>query len=95
MEQVLGDETIWRFVEYGVNVWGISSEKKPYAIAQEAIAKTREFFVSLGMPSHLSELGIDDTKFDIMAEKAARVINGRGFAPMSAEIVRSIYARAL
>ena len=95
MEQVLGDGTIWRFVEYGVNVWGISSEKKPYAIAQEAIAKTREFFVSLGMPSHLSELGIDDTKFDIMAEKAARVINGRGFAPMSAEIVRSIYARAL
>ena len=95
MEQVLGDETIWRFVEYGVNVWGISSEKKPYAIAQEAISKTREFFVSLGMPSHLSELGIDDTKFDIMAEKAAHVINGRGFAPMSAEIIRNIYTRAL
>lgn len=95
MEQVLGDETIWRFVEYGVNVWGISSEKKPYAIAQEAIAKTREFFVSLGMPSHLSELEIDDTKFDIMAEKAAHVINGRGFAPMSAEIIRNIYTRAL
>lgn len=95
MEQVLSDETLWRFVEYGVNVWGISAEKAPYVIAHEAIAKTRAFFISLGMPSRLSELGIDSTHFTVMAEKAARVINGRGFAPMSASTICSIFENAL
>lgn len=95
MEQALSEETLWRFVEYGVNVWGIDAAKDPFAIAHEAIEKTGEFFRSIGMPSHLSELGIDDTNFDVMADKAARVINGRGFAPMSAESIRSIYEKAL
>ena len=95
MEQALNDDTLWRFVEYGVNVWEIAPEKDPYEIAQEAIAKTRLFFDSLGMPSHLRELGIDDENFDVMAEKASRVINGRGFAPLSPEDIRCIFEKAL
>ena len=95
MEQALNDDTLWRFVEYGVNVWEIAPEKDSYEIAQEAIARTRQFFDSLGMPSHLRELGIDDTNFTVMAKKAANVLNGRGFAPLSAEDIRCIFEKAL
>ncbi|WP_461206507.1 iron-containing alcohol dehydrogenase [Clostridium sp. DL1XJH146] len=69
MEYVLGYNTIDKFYEYAVNVWGISYEDK-YKAANEAIAKTREFFVSLGVEKNLKELGIDDSEFEKIARNA-------------------------
>ena len=70
MEYVLNEDTVWRFVEYGKNVWGIL-EGSDMEIAKEAIAKTKAFFASIGLPSSLHEIGIDETHFDVMAQKAA------------------------
>lgn len=94
MKHVLREETLSKFVEYGVNVWGIDQNQEDMAIAEQAIAKTREFFDSIGMPSHLSELGIDDTYFDIMAEKAAGGGVKYGFVPLNKQDVRSIFEMA-
>ena len=95
MEYVLREENVWKYVEYGVNVWGIDSQRAPMEIARAAIDKTREFFTSIGMPAHLSELGIDDAHFDIMAEKAANGGLAEGFEPLAKEDVLKIFRMAL
>ena len=95
MEYVLREDTLPRFVEYGVNVWEIDRNQEDMEIARQAITKTREFFDSIGMPSHLSELGIDDTHFDVMAEKAAGGGLAYGFVPLDKQDVRRIFEMAL
>lgn len=94
MEYVLNEDTVWRFAEYGKNVWGIQ-EGTDMEIAQEAIAKTREFFASLGLPATLSEIGIDRTHFDVMAQKAADGGLKYGFIPLDKEDVKKIFEMAL
>lgn len=94
MEYVLNEDTVWRFVEYGKNVWGIT-EGSDMEIAQSAIAKTREFFASLGLPATLHEIGIDETHFDVMAQKAADGGLKYGFIPLDKEDVLKIFAKAL
>ena len=94
MEYVLNDDTMWKFVEYGKNVWGIN-EGTDEEIARGAIEKTKEFFASLGLPSKLSEIGINDEHFDIMAEKAANGGLEYGFIPLYKEDVLKIFKSAL
>lgn len=95
MEYVLCPETLPKFVEYGVNVWGIDEGKELMDIAREAIGKTREFFNSLGMPSHLKELDIGPEHFDEMAEKAAGCGLDQGFLPLTKKDVKKIFEMAL
>lgn len=94
MEYVLNEDTVWRFAEYGKNVWGIT-EGSDMEIAQSAIAKTREFFASLGLPATLHEIGIDETHFAVMAQKAADGGLKYGFIPLDQEDVLKIFAKAL
>ncbi len=72
MRYILSDATVDKFVEYGVNVWGIAPAEDKFAIANKAIYKTEEFFKNCGIPSTLTDLGIDDSKFELMAEKAVK-----------------------
>ena len=95
MEYVLNDDTLEKFVEYGTNVWDIDKDKAPMEIAKEAIAKTREFFDSIGMPSRLRDLDIDETHFETMAEKAADGGLENGFIPLNKEDVMNIFKMAL
>ena len=76
----LSEETVSRYVTFGVDIWGLDPNKDPFDIAEQAISKTEEFcFKTLGIPSTLTELGIGDEHFQEMAEKACMpwgVING-------------------
>lgn len=95
MEYVLNDETVSKFVEYGVNVWNIDAEKDPFEIAHEAIKKTKDYFVAMGIPTTLREVGIkDDTYFDVMAEKASDGLQD-AFVPLYKDDIKEIYRRAL
>ncbi|MBS4538235.1 iron-containing alcohol dehydrogenase [Clostridium sp. D2Q-11] len=95
MEYALNDDTVDKFVEYGVNVWDIDSDNDKYEIAKSSINKTREYFNSLGMPSRLEEVGIGEEKLEQMAKGAtSRGTLGR-FKPLEAEDVLSIYKSAL
>ena len=62
-----------QFVKYGIRVFGID----PIIYSEEemidlAISKTKDFFVGLGMKTSLTELGIDETHFETMAERATK-----------------------
>lgn len=92
MRYVLSDETVARFAMYARNVWDIE-ETDPYRAAQLAIDKTEEFFISLGMPSTLQEVGIDHSRFAEMAEEAVRTsgIASRSYVHLEKEDIVKIF----
>ena len=97
MEYVLSEKTAPRFAVYGRNVFGIGNDVPDNDAAKLAIAKTRGFFASLGLPAKLSEVGIkDNSHFDDMAVKAFGP-DGRddSFIPLSVADVRNILENAL
>ena len=71
MRHILSDKTVDRFVKYGVNVFGIDSSLDKYEIADQAIEATYKFFESIGIPMHLREVGIDESRIEEMAHHIA------------------------
>jgi alcohol dehydrogenase YqhD (iron-dependent ADH family) len=65
MEYVLNEQTQDRFLDLAHNVWGLAGSTD--AVARQAINKMSEFFISLGMPRSLRELGIEEQKLEEMA----------------------------
>lgn len=95
MEHILCMETVHKFREFGINVWGISSEKDPYEIAHEAIRHTCNYFKSMNIPMTLREVGIEDDRyFEVMAEKSAASLRG-AFIDLNKEDIIRIYQAAL
>lgn len=93
MEFALNEQTAYKFVEYGRNVWGIVSGDD-MKIAKEAIQCTKDFFRDMGLPQTLSEVGIDRTYFDVMSEKAAAGSRG-AFVELKKEDILCIFENAL
>ena len=71
MKHILSDKTVDRFVKYGVNVFGIDANQDKFEIADQAIEATYRFFESIGIPMHLKEVGIDESRIDEMAKHVA------------------------
>lgn len=95
MEYALNDSTVDKFVEYGVNVWGLDINDEKYEIAHNAIRKTREYFNLLGMPSSLKEVEIGEDKLEKMAKQAS--VRGKlgNFKVLEAKDVLNIYKSSL
>ncbi|MEG1731617.1 MAG: iron-containing alcohol dehydrogenase [Longicatena sp.] len=95
MEYVLNDVSVHKFREFGINVWNIDAQKDPFEIAHEAINLTKDYFVKMGIPTTLREVGIvDDRYFEVMAQKAAADLKG-AFVELNAEDVKNIFQKAL
>ncbi len=71
MSYILNEHTQPRFVKYGVNVFGIDSSLEPSVIADMAIEETSKFFESIGLPMHLKDVGIDESRIPEMAHHIA------------------------
>ena len=96
MRHVLSRDTLYRFVEYGTNVWGIAKDKPDTKIADLAIQKTREFFNSLGLPSKLNEVKISSERFEDMAKNAIKSIGEIGtFKKLSEKDIIQILTASL
>ncbi|MBV7274615.1 iron-containing alcohol dehydrogenase [Clostridium sp. PL3] len=94
MEYVLDDSTLDNFVEYGINVWEIGDNQDKYDIAKQAIQKTKEYFISLGIPSTLREVGIEENKLEKMAQQATRYGNVGNFKQLNTQDVLNIFKAA-
>ena len=96
MKHILSDKTIDRFVKYGVNVFGIDKNLDKYEIANKAIDETYKFFESIGIPMHLKDVGIDDSRIDEMAHHIA-VNEGleNAYVPLLEEDIKSILMASL
>ncbi|MBO7127691.1 iron-containing alcohol dehydrogenase [bacterium] len=94
MKKVLDSKNCSKFAKYGRNVWDIT-EKDNMKAALQAIDKTAGFFKSLGLPQKLSEIGIDDSKFEEMAASALKNCPIGRFKPLSKEDIVEIYRMSL
>lgn len=94
MEYVLSEKTAAKFAEYGENVFDLPKGQSEMETAKKAISCTKDFFRIMGLPQTLSDVGIDETYFDKMAEKAAQGLE-TAFVPLNIEDVKQIYLKAL
>ncbi|MBP5243301.1 MAG: iron-containing alcohol dehydrogenase [Succinivibrio sp.] len=72
MRHSLTERTAPRFATYGVNVFGLNPKDDVMTNAKKAIDLTADFFKKLGLPSKLSEVGIDDSHFEEMADHVSK-----------------------
>ena len=92
LEYCLDETTVSKYVQFGVNVFGIDPELPPMEIAHKAIeALSRFLFDTLGLKRTLPEVGIDRTHFAAMARKAVNGGTLRGFKPLQQADVEAIY----
>ena len=96
MKYCLSEKTVSKYVQFGVNVFGIDKNLPENQIAEKAIALMEEFFFkTIGLKSTLTELGIDKTHFATMAKKAVLGGTLKGFVPLKQEDVEKIYTMCL
>ena len=95
MRYILNDETVEKFAEYGRNVWDIG-EKDAYKCATMAIDATEQFFKDCGIPMTLREIGIDESKLDLMAEDTIKYNNlAQAYVALDKEDVAQILRDSL
>lgn len=96
MRYVLNDSTKHRFAMYARNVWDVKY-KDDFECAVKGIELTEKFFKDMGLPSKLSEVGIDDSKFFEMAYEAVRTssIRSHAYVRLDAADVELIYRSCL
>ena len=82
--------------QYATRVWHITEGTKE-EIADKAIAKTREFFESLGVATHLKDYGIGveavDTVVKQLKDHGMTQLGEKG--DITPEVAREILTRAL
>lgn len=81
-----------RFVQFAERIWNIQKNgRRDEEVALEAIARTRDFFKSLGAPVTLKEAGVDRSRFEEMARKAVKEGPLGAFKELAAEDVVEIF----
>lgn len=92
MEYCLDETNVFKYVQFGVNVFGIDPSLPEIKIAKESINRLKDFlYNTLKLKSSFTEIGIGQENFTIMAEKAARGGLNHAFKPLHAEDVRRIF----
>ena len=92
MEYCLDESNVDRYVTFGVNVFGIDSSLEPMVIAREAIKRLSDFFFNtLGLQSTFTEVGIKREDFALMAKKACRYGDIKGFKTLTEQDVVNIF----
>lgn len=96
MEYCLDESTVSKYVQFGVNVFGIDSSLEPMEIAKQGIARLADFlFNQLGLSSTLSAVGINEENFPLMAKKACGGDVLQGFKPLRQGDIEEIFRLCL
>jgi alcohol dehydrogenase YqhD (iron-dependent ADH family) len=95
MEHVL-DAGVGRFKQLAVQVFGIDpAGKTDRDVALAGIQAVRDFWDSIGAPSRLSDYGIDDSKLELMVDKAMVYGPFGNFKRLERADVQEIYRKSL
>ena len=96
MEYCLDESNVDKYVQYGVNVFGIDSSLDKMTIARESVRLTAEFlFDTLGLQRTFTEVGIKREDFELMARKACRYGEIKGFKTLTQADVVNIFEMCL
>lgn len=96
MEYCLDESTVAKYVQFGVNVFGIDSRLEPMAIARQSIERLSTFlFDTLGLKRSFTEVGIRVEDFPVMARKACADGVLPGFKPLGQRDIETIFEMCL
>lgn len=96
MEYCLDESTVAKYVQFGVNVFGIDSRLEPMAIARQSIERLSTFlFDTLGLKRTFTEVGIRVEDFPVMARKACADGVLPGFKPLGQRDIETIFEMCL
>ena len=96
LEYCLSEETVDRYVKFGVNVFGIDPSLKPMEIAKKSLEMLSDFlYGQLGLADSLTAIGIPEDKIHQMAQDACAYGPIYGFTALNAEDVEAIYRMCL
>ena len=96
MQHILSEQTVGRFVSYGVNLFGIDAQLPPMEIAKRAIQATYDFFREIGIPMSLREVGIDESRLGEMAHHVAELEGlEHAWVPLLEQDILDIYKASL
>lgn len=96
MDYCLSETTVSKYVQFGVNVFGIDKNQPAMDIAHQAIEKTRQFlFDTLGLTSTFTALGIGEEHIPTMARKACAGSVLPGFVPLNQQDIETIFRNCL
>lgn len=93
MEYCLDETTVSKYVQFGVNVFGIDANLEPMDIAKQSIEKLSAFFFdTLGLDNTFTKVGIEEKDFPVMAKKACGDGVLPGFKPLAQQDIEKIFA---
>lgn len=96
LEYCLDETTVSKYVQFGVNVFGIDSTLDPMVIAKMSIEKVSQFFFeTLGLDDSFTKVGIEAKNFPIMAKKACGDAVISGFKPLNQNDIEKIFEMCL
>lgn len=96
MRYILSDKTVDKFCDYAVRVWNVQPEEDKFSLAEKGITATEDFFRRIGLPTRLKEFGIDESRFEQMAQKAVAIGHLEGaYVPLKKEDVVRILQMSL
>ncbi|MGX7031195.1 iron-containing alcohol dehydrogenase [Vagococcus zengguangii] len=97
MEYVLNEETVDKFAMFAVNVMGLAVINDKYALAKAGIRELKNMFTAWGVPMTLPEVGIDEEKLSLMAQKAIEhsALSTSSYVTLTAEDVHQILTNCL
>lgn len=96
LEYCLDETTVSKYVQFGVNVFGIDASLDPMIIAKMSIEKLSHFFFdTLGLDDTFTKVGIEAKNFPIMAKKACNDAVISGFKPLNQNDIEKIFEMCL
>lgn len=91
MNYILNDETVKRFAKMAEVVFGIKKSTDLYDMSNQMIQKLYEFYLNVGLPMTLPELGIKDNRhFEAMASYCEPRLQ-KAYVPLSKKDAIKIY----
>ena len=96
MQYCLNADTVGRFAQFAVNVFGVDAALLDLEQAKEGIRLTAQFlFQTLGLHDSFTKIGIGREHFAVMAQKACDGGVLPAFVPLSASDVEKIFEACL
>lgn len=97
MRWALDENTAFRFVDIGVNVFGMDKDMPPMEMGLKVIEKFEDlFFNVLHMPKSFAELGVPEDAMDFMVDRLKHVVSPgiqkMLFKPMEVEDIKTVLA---
>lgn len=95
MKYILSENTVDKFYEFAVNVWGVHPGSDKMDIAKKGIDKVFEYYKSINMPLSLKELDIVNPPLDEIVNKTVKNKTIGRYVPLTKEDVKNILKEAL